>query len=1202
MREVPQGFGGNPMLSRHFAASVAAGALAAAFFAPAAYAQQTTASLRGVAVDDAGAPIAGVSVTIVHKPSGTKTTLVTDAAGVFDARGLRVGGPYTVLGKAPKLQDQTLNDIYLTVGDAGRVTLNFSAATEVAAVTVSGKKKSYADLANVGSRTTLKAADIEQVVTVKRDIRDVARRDPLAQLDFVARGTGPSGGLYIAGSSPRRNRITIDGVRSQDDYGLNTGGLSTNRGPVSLEAIEQIAVQATPFDVEDGDFTGGALNMILKSGGNDFHGSVFDLYRTPRLLGNKLQQFSTATNPDGTIRVLQSTAKIKNYVHDTNYGAFLSGPIIQDRLFFAVSYEKYSSFDVTAAGPAGLGFGTLFNKIPGISTGANATAADVNTVLANWNNYAASATLKPGQVDLVQPVNDEKSSIKLDYNLTDTQRISASYRHAFSSVAKRSPSATTFSLDTNWYSQPENEDNYAIQLNSKWSPELTTEARVSYRGYQRGQLPPEGQGFANFSICTDALSAGSTTSCTSGTPSISFGPDQFRQANVLKTTDLAGSFTADYRFMDTHQLKLGYQFKGIHIYNLFVQNARGSYYFDSVADFATGKANSYSYGNALTGTASDAAARFSYKVQTLFAQDTWDLSPGLTVNYGLRYDFYTDDVKPALNANFVNRYGFNNQQTYDGMNVLMPRFSAKWRTETFELSGGIGLVSGGIPDVFIGNSYGAQTGALNNSFSVVRNANGTFTNTSTGAALDTATGQALLNLNQANASLATTPSATAQSLVALPSQTQRLAFTNSMAPGFEMPADWKANLSFKTSRWNWDFGIDAVATWSETNIAFRDIRARRLIVNGQQALTPDGRIRYDGLQIAGATPAAINAQRVLLGLNTSPIDDLANVGSNGDIQAYNPHEQNWNTTVAFSAGTKWKNLDLFASYVVQDGKSFGGISEFGTTEGGNSNSGNYYADQVSGLDPNTSVKGRATNLIDEAFKFQLGYKHEFIKGWESRFTLFGESRSGRPITFLMSDPRSAAGGFGGGSSSRGQVFGVYRDDQLLYVPNLSSPDALNPLKFTSPTGTTVYFANAAALAQFRSLVQQFNLPQGRILPKGVGQNPRVNRIDFQYAQDIPGPLPGHHLLFTVDIANLGNLINKKWGVIKEYSNSRAGAVLVNASCGDATGAAPTAANPAACQSYVYSYTNANAVTQSKPTIVDQTASLWQIELGLKYKF
>ena len=1182
------------MFSRHFAASAAIGVIVAALSAPAAFAQQTTAALRGVALDEAGAPIAGATVTIIHTPSGTKTTLVTDAAGVFDARGLRVGGPYKVVGKAAKLPDQTLTDIYLTVGDAGRVTLNFTSGTEVAAVTVTGKKKSFADLANVGSRTTLKSDDIDTVVTVKRDIRDVARRDPLAQLDFVARGTGPSGGLYIAGSSPRRNRITIDGVRSQDDFGLNTGGLSTNRGPVSLEAVEQIAVQATPFDVEDGDFTGGALNMILKSGGNDFHGSFFDLYRTPRLIGNKVQQFSTAINPDGTIRLLQSTAKVQNYVHDQNYGAFLSGPIIQDRLFFAVSYEKYSSFDVTPAGPAGLGYGTLFNPIPGISTGPNATAADVNAVLSKWNTYAASSKLSPGQDDLVKPVLDEKSSVKLDYNITDTQRLTASYRHAYSSVYKRSPSATTFSLDSNWYAQPENEDNYALQLNSKWSPELSTEARVSYRGYQRGQLPPEGQGFANITICTDPSSVGSLTSCTGGHPSISFGPDQFRQANVLKTTDLAGSFTADYRFMDTHQLKVGYQFKGIHIYDLFVQNAQGSYYFDSVADFAAGRADSYSYGNALTGTPTDAAERFSYNVQTLFAQDTWDVTPELTVNYGLRYDFYTEDTKPTLNTNFVNRYGFSNQTTYDGINIFMPRFSAKWRTNWFELSGGVGLVSGGIPDVFIGNSYGAQTGALNNSFQVIRTGANTYKNSSTGVVLDPVTGAALLNLNQADASFITNPSATAQGLVSQPSATQRLAFTNSIAPGFDMPADWKANLSFKTSRWNWDFGVDAVVTMSATNIAFRDIRARRLTVNGVQQYTPDGRIRYDGLQIAGADPATVTANRVLLGLPTSTNPDLANIGSNGDIQAYNPSEQNWNSTLAFSAGTKWRDFDLFAAYVFQNGTNYGGISEFGTTEGGNSNSGNYYADQVSKTDPNASVKGLAGNVIKDALKLELSYKHELFKGFVSRFTLFGESRSGRRINFLMSDPSL--------SSGRGQVFGVYRDDQLAYIPNLSAPDAANPLKFTSPNGTTVYFASAAALAQFKSLVNQFHLPQGGIVPKGFGQNPHVDRIDFQYAQEIPGPLPGHRLEFTVDVTNLGNLINKKWGVVKEFSNSRAGLPIVNVSCADASGSAPTAANPAACASYVYSYQTVNAATNSKPTIVDTVGSLWSVELGLKYKF
>jgi len=1205
------------MSIRSLSASVGLGAILCALAAPAAFAQQTTAALRGVALDEAGAPVKGATVLIVHTPSGTKTTVVTDAAGVFDTRGLRVGGPYKVIGKAKGFEDQTVEDIYLSVGDAGKVTLTFSPADQVSAVTVTAKKRSTADLANVGSRTTVRSDAIEAIVSVKRDLRDVGRRDPLADLDFVTRGSGPSGGLYVAGSTPRSNRITIDGVRSQDDFGLNTGGLSTNRGPVSLEAVEQVAISATPFDVEEGDFTGGALNMILKSGTNDFHGTVFDFYRTPRLLGFKLPTAANVVNPDGSITPhLFGQTKVHNYVHDQNYGAFFSGPIIQDKLFFAVSYEKFQSYDITnAAGPAGAGFGQSFNAIPGISTGANATVADINAVLGNWNNYAASGGLAPGGIPLVQPVKDEKSSVKIDWNITDNQRLTASYRHAFSSVEKRTTSTTTFSLNSNWYAQPENEDNYALQLNSKWSPLLSTEARISYRGYQRGQLPPEGQNFANFSVCTTAAApsvAGTNTSCAGGVPQINFGPDQFRQANALKTTDWAGDLNATYRLFDTHQIKVGYEFKGIHVYDLFVQNAIGSYFFDSVADFKNGIASTYTYGNdPVTLGSNDAAERFSYHVHTLFAQDTWDVLSNLTVNYGVRYDIYTDDVKPTLNTNFVSRYGFNNQTTYDGINVLMPRLSAKWRTNWFELSGGVGLVSGGLPDVFIGNSYGAQTGALYNNVSFKRDpTTGNVINGTTGAFLSASDGAAVLGSSTspltANPALATAPPSVAQQLIQASGPTQRLAYTNSIAPGFDMPSDWKANLSFKTSRWHWDFGVDAVAIMSNTNIAFRDLRARPLTqtVGGvtTQLTTPDGRVRYDGLNIQGATSALINQNRQLLGLdvdaNNNP--DLANVGGNGDIQAYNPKTQNWFSTIAFSAATSWKGFDIFAAYTLQNGRKYGGVGEFATTEGGNCCSGgatgNLYADQVFGTDPNSSVKGRDADQIKQAIKLNVSYRREFIKGLESRFTLFGESRSGRPITFLMSDPST--------SSGRGQVFGVYSDSALLYVPNLGSPDASNPLKFTSPSGTTVYFDSTKSLAAFKSLVSEFGLPQGKIVPKGFGQNPHVDRFDLQFSQEIRGPVEGHKIIFTVDIANLGNLLNKKWGVIKEYSNSRAGQALVNVSCGDATGALVTnkSMNPAACNSYVYQYTSNSALTDSKPNVIDPTNSLWQIELGLKYKF
>ena len=478
------------MNTRFLTGGVALAALLAS--APAVYAQQTTAAISGVVVNDSGAPVAGATVVVVNKPTGTRTVLKADAAGVVDTRGLRVGGPYVATATASGYATQTSEDIYLTVGDVQK--LRFVMLPAAAEVVVTGRRaaRTRALVADVGSRTVERAADIEAIVSVKRDLRDIGRRDPLAELDLVNRSTGPSGGLYIAGSSPRRNRITIDGVRSQDDFGLNTGGLSTNRGPISLDAVEQVSIQAAPFDVEEGDFTGGALNLILKSGTNDFHGDVFDFHRERRWAGHMLPN-TGFTGGDVTQPALTGFKVVTNKIHEQNYGAFLSGPILKDKLFFAVSYENFESSDLTAYGPTGAGFANAFNALPCQTAGCvgtiPATTDNINAILSNWNSYAASSRLKPGAIDATAPIKDEKESIKIDYNITDDQRLTGEYRHAFSSVVKRSPSQTAISLDTNWYSQPENEDNYILQLNSKWSPTFSTEVRGAFRGYQRGQLP-----------------------------------------------------------------------------------------------------------------------------------------------------------------------------------------------------------------------------------------------------------------------------------------------------------------------------------------------------------------------------------------------------------------------------------------------------------------------------------------------------------------------------------------------------------------------------------------------------------------------------------------------------------------------------------------------------------------------------------------
>jgi hypothetical protein len=251
-----------------------------------------------------------------------------------------------------------------------------AAAVDVIVVTATGGA-----VAATGSNTLLDRDDIAAAVSVTRDMRDLARRDPL-----VTQNVRSDGGISIAGSNPRTNRITIDGVQAQDDFGLNTGGLPTRRGPVSLDAINQLSVEAAPFDVENGDFIGGAINVVLADGGNDLEGSAFVNYLNDELVGGRI---------DGQ--------RVSRSVTQENWGATLRGPILPDRLFFALSYETYQSADPTSTGPAGLGFASTITG----PTGAPMAQADIDAVTDVFSGVYGS-TFPFGAITLTKPITDEK--------------------------------------------------------------------------------------------------------------------------------------------------------------------------------------------------------------------------------------------------------------------------------------------------------------------------------------------------------------------------------------------------------------------------------------------------------------------------------------------------------------------------------------------------------------------------------------------------------------------------------------------------------------------------------------------------------------------------------------------------------------------------------------------------------------------------
>jgi hypothetical protein len=1179
------------MFSKKLLASAAVISFA---IAGAASAQETTSAVRGNVRSTDGTPVAGAQVVVTHVPTGAVSAEYADASGVFDLRGLRVGGPYTIEVTADDYTGQRLDNVFLQVGTPFRVALDLEPSTTEIVVTATRSGSVY----SVGSATALSRDDLDGVASVGRDVRDFARRDPLVTQDVGLRGGGGSGGVSIAGSAPRSNRITVDGMAAGDDFGLVTSGLSTLRGPVSPDAVSQFSVQAVPFDVENGDFTGGALNMVLRQGTNELEGSVFVNYLNEGLVGQRVNNAPAATT-----------------VSQENYGGFIGGPIIPNVLFAAASYEYYSSLDTTLRGLANEGFANTFNGLGGSATVL--TRADFNSVFnpgvagqGYVGNYAVAALFPVGDFAQTAPIQDEKGTFRIDWDITDGQRFWASYRTAESSLMIRDYPANRADLDSSWYAAADTEEVFTAQLNSDWTSAFSTEVRASYRNYERRQAPPSGQEFGAVQICLEpglGTIVNSATTCTnasnSGRTIIDFGPDSNRHANFLDTTNTQFSASGEYQ-MGAHLFKAGYQYQGIEILNLFVGQSDGIFYFDSIDAFNRGEMSRFQYTNTASGNPLDGAAAFSYAVNSLFLQDTWDITDDFTLNYGLRYDYYTSNDEPAANPYFLARNGFSNTITYDGLDVLMPRLSFTYdATNDLRISGGIGLVSGGAPDVFISNSY-SNTGVLTAGVDIrrttaVNTVGGTCFDNSSSTDLTAAQCAILLNVNKSDPNLFfDIPSGTisgqpfsAQTMVTnadpLNPANAGLALANSqtvnaLGPNFEIPSDWKANLSFDTRWLGFDWGLDIVATQSRDSVAFTDTKARLLVVPnptaadilagveaGQQFL-PDGRARYDGINMS-------TVNRNLRGMAQT-----TNVNANRDIVAITPDETSWSVVTAVSVGREFENGVSFGlSYARQEGEDYGGYAQFGTTASG------FYGEQYADTDLNGSTLGRPNGQITDSFKVDFGWRGTPIGDLESRLTLFGEIRDGRAINFLMVDP----------VGSRTPTFGVNRTDQLLYVPNLSN---CTPGLAGSFNCGLVTFDNEANLNTFRRIVDHFGLSEG-IVDKSAANNPEVVQFDLQLSQELPGLMRGHRTRLTFDVANLANLLNDEWGVIREYGDSRAGGRVADAVCATSTGAA-VAAGSLVCERYRYSNVTSSVFSNTTGPTINTNESRWLIQIGLRYEF
>lgn len=651
------------MINFRRAAIIAALVSSTALSAGMAMAQSTTSTLRVRVLDARGTDLAGVSVTIEHVPTGRIIDRVTNSAGLFSAKGLPVGGPYIVrlTDQSRALRDapSSFDNIRLSLDETESIVLRArrsGAGDEIEEVVVTAQR--IMGPLRTGAGRDFGQREIESVPSIARDFVSVLATDSKILVDYsVPRGPAVS----IAGQNFRFNSVTVDGVAQNDNFGLSFNASATQRSPISIDAIEAINVNVAPFDVTYGNFLGGNINIVTKSGTNEFHGGVFGFYTGDSLSGSTSQGLDLSID-DFKERV---------------FGGTFGGPIIKDKLFFFANYENFKT-----TLPAN---SQTIDRIPGV------TQADVDRARQIFNTVYG---FEPGAFAASDTDKDEKILFKLDWHINEDHRATATYQRADGDVIFDDFPELAI-LNSGRYNINERLDSYSFHVFSDWTDNFSTEIKLGFKDVKNRQVSIDSS-TPDFAIF---LPSGGT---------IAAGGDRFRHNNTLDSSSRFFRLKGDYTIAN-HTITLGIEQEHNSINNVFLPFSRGQINFIGLDNLETRTADFLLFGGSNTGVVEDADAVFSLDTNTVYIQDEWLVTDTLTVKFGIRYDWLDNDDEIPLNADFTARNGFDNTENLDGKDLLLPRFGFNWQAmDRLTVRGGIGLFGGGTPLIMLSNSYAAN--------------------------------------------------------------------------------------------------------------------------------------------------------------------------------------------------------------------------------------------------------------------------------------------------------------------------------------------------------------------------------------------------------------------------------------------------------------------------------------------------------------
>jgi hypothetical protein len=1073
-------------------------------------AQETTSEIQGIVADSKGTPLAGATIIAVHTPTGSRYITTSRKDGRYNLANLRVGGPYVITETFVGYKEQKLENVILSLGQVYKTDFVPTAeSTDLSAVTITATRQNKIfNNGRTGQQEVITRNQIERLPTISRSLQDFTKLEPTAN------------GLSFGGRSSQYNNLTVDGANFNNSFGLSgTLGGQTGSQPISLDAIEQIQVNVSPYDVRQGGFSGAGVNTVTRSGTNEFKGSVYTYLKNENSQGYKVGNAVITKTP--------ITFNLR--------GFSLGGAIIKNKLFFFVSAEQVrqelpaTSFIASdASHPVTSGSVSIANAD---------TLRQLSDFLKNKYHYNTGAfdnyNLKTQSDKITAKIDwniDNKNTLTVKYNYlkSSADQFPSTSRNGFSGfVSGQQPGNFAMPFQNSGYIINNNVSIIIAELNTRLSNKASNKFQIGYTQLKDFRSP---KGNTNMPLVDILLNGNGYTT---------FGYEPFTYNNKLNTDvfQFSDIFTM---YKGSHEITVGTQNYFRKYLNGFAPAYQGLYQFASLTEFynnAPAKAYALQYSALKNGAFPFAKA--GVNELGLFGQDKWRVTNNFTLTYGLRIDYshYTGtfDQNPDFAAlSFANGAKYDVGKQPKSRPLFSPRLGFNWDAmsdKSLQVRGGAGIFSGPPPFVWISNqasNNGVQFGSkiFSGASAVTFNENPDAYRPTTGGA-NTAYGIAVSDYN------------------------------------FKYPSVLKTGLAFDKKLKN-DLILTLEGTYTKdinavyySNINLNQSAAQSIVLGGA-----DPRVRY--------AATAGSSKQIYSGAGGA---SAANPNISTAILMKNSKKGFSYTTTARVQKT-FKDLYLSVAYTYAKSKN--------TAEGGSTAGGLWSGRPVVG-NPNTDNLANASWYQPHRIVAFASYKLSYAKYFATSFGVYFEAAPIGVTSYVYNGDLNNDGNTG---------------NDLIYIPKSSSEITL------VKAGSGGLGTNASSdvrtpgqmWAQLNSFINQdryLAAHRGQVAAANAVVLPFFKKLDINIAQDISVKTgkERHTLRLSLDILNIGNLLNKEWGIVKS-------SVSTNFLRYEGLGA--DGKTPA----YSFTYQDATNQIPLVNSFSNNTGigSRWQMQFGVRYLF